>query len=437
MLKLALPIALQNFMLSSLNLVDNIIIGGLGATAIASVGLANQYFFLLNLVLFGTVSGSTIFTAQYWGKKDIKNIKKVLGLCLITAIIISSLFMLGGLFFSREIISFFSRDPKVIAMGSGYLRIIVFSYVITAITFSYSFTLRSMGYIKLPMLVSVTALGINTFLNFTLVYGAFGFNGIGVMGSAVATLIARIIELALMLSLVYIKKYPVAATLRELTDIKLRFVKKFFKVCTPVILNESIWALGVTIYAAIYAHMGTEVIAATNIVATIDRLAMVIFFGFGNAAAIMIGNKIGEKQEEEAYLYAKRFIIINPLMGVIMGVFIYLGAPFILSAYNVSPVVHNYSREILHVLAFFLWVKVFNYTNVVGILRSGGDTKFCLILDVGVMWLVGVPLVFLAGMVWHLPIEKVYYFVFAEEIVKFIIGLPRIASKKWINNLVR
>lgn len=434
--KLALPIALQNFILSSLNLVDNIIIGGLGETAIASVGLANQYFFLLNLVAFGAVSGASIFVAQYWGKKDLKNIKRVLGICIITSITISLIFTLGAFLIPNTIIGIFSNDPKVISMGGNYLRIICFSYIVTCLSFTYSVTLRSMGQVRAPMLVSVIALGINTILNFSLVYGIGSFKGIGVYGSAIATLIARILEFSMMIFTVYKFKFPIAATFKELFDLSFDFIKSFFKVAVPVILNESVWALGVTVYSIIYAHMGTSVIAATNIVSTIDRLSMVIFFGFGNAAAIMIGNKIGQKKNEEAFLYAKRFIILCPIIGLLVGILIYIGAPAILFAYKVSPEVHGYSKSILHVLGIFLWVKVFNYTNVIGVLRSGGDTKFCLFLDMGGMWLVGVPLVALSGLYFHLPIGQVYIFVFMEEVSKFIVGLPRITSKKWINNLV-
>lgn len=435
-LKLALPIVLQNFILSSLNLFDNIIVGGLGEVAIASVGLSNQVFFLLNLVLFGIISGAAIFTAQYWGKKDLQNIKRVLGLTLISAFIASFLFTLAAFIFPRTIIGFFSKDAEVISMGGNYLKIICLSYIVTSISFTYSITLRSIGLVKVPMVVSIIALGINTILNFLLVYGLGSFHGIGVYGSAIATLIARVIEFCLMISAVYIFKFPIAAAPKELLDLSFNFIKKFFKVTLPVILNESFWALGVTIYSKIYGYMGTDVLAATNIVGTIDKLAMVLFIGFGNAAAIMIGNKIGQKDEKSAFLYAKRFIIFNTFMGIIVGIIIYFTAPSILYSYNVSTEVHAYSKALLKILGIFLFTKAFNYTNVVGILRSGGDTKYCLLLDIGGMWLVGVPLVALSGIYFGLPIDKVYIFVFMEEIAKLIVGFPRIASKKWINNLV-
>jgi putative MATE family efflux protein len=435
MLVLALPIVAQNIILSSLNLVDNIIIGGLNAAAIAAVGLANQYFFLLNLVLFGICSGSSIFIAQFWGNRDIKNIKRVLGLCLITGVTASAIFTVLGLIFPRQILKLFSNDADVIKMGSDYLRIIVFSYVLSAVSFSYSFALRSIRQVKTPMYVSAVALVINTFLNFSLIYGMFGLPRLGIRGSAIGTLIARTVEMTLLLFIVYKNKLPIAASFNELLDLSGEFVKRFYKVTSPVILNESVWALGVSIYSVVYAHMGTDVIASTTISSTVERIIWVIFLGLGNACAIMIGNKIGEGKEEEIFLYAKRFIVIIPLSAAVMGVVVYFISPVFLMAYNISPIVLEYARKNLIVFSIFLAFRSFNFTSIVGILRSGGDTTFSLLIDLGGVWLVGVPMACLGGILLKLPIYYVYAMVSCEELFKMVLGLPRILSKKWINNL--
>lgn len=435
MFRLALPITAQNFVLSALNFVDTIMIGGLGETAIAGVGLANQYFFLLNLLLFGIGSGSAIFTAQFWGSKNIKNIRKVLGICLITGGLGAFLFSMGGLLFPGKILRIFSEDPAVIKMGTEYLRIVVFSYVITSVTFSYSSILRSTGNVKTPLLVSVIALCINTALNYLLINGCFGFPRMGVAGAAAATVISRIIELSMLLWIIYSNQYSVAASLREMTDLTSGFVKQFFRVTLPVILNESMWGLGVTMYAIAYARMGTEVIASTNISNTIERIVWVIFMGLGNACAVMIGNKIGSGDNRQIFTYAMRFAVLGPAVAILAGIFVIIIAPWILMPYKVSPVVLDYARRNLIVFCLFMWVKVFNYINVIGILRSGGDTTFCLLLDTGGIWLVGVPLVFWGGIVLHLPIYYVYTLVQLEEVAKMILGIPRLASKKWINNL--
>lgn len=435
-LRLAIPIAVQNLVLSSLNLVDNIMIGRLGDSSIAGVGIANQLFFLLNLFLFGVASGSAIFTAQYWGKKDIRNIKRVMGICLASGILISLIFSVIGFVFPKAVLLVFTKDAEVIDLGVRYLRVVCFSYTITSISFSFAFTLRSIGKVKLPLAVSSIALSVNTILNYTLIFGHFGFKALGVEGAAIATVIARFIEASVLIFIIYRKKYVIAGSLKEYLDISFEFIKRFYKVTVPVILNEGIWALGVTVYSVVYARMGTEVIAATSIVSTIERIALVAFQGFGSACAVMIGNKIGAKKEEQAFVFAIRFLMINTVLGIVIGFFINIGSPYILSVYNVSQTTLSYSRNILMVLSFCLWAKIFNYTNIVGILRSGGDTKFCLLLDTCGMWLAGIPLVALAGLYWHLPIHIVYIFVYMEELAKLIVGLPRVLSKKWINNLV-
>lgn len=435
MYKIALPITLQNLVLASLNLVDNISIGGLGETAIAGVGLANQYFFLLNLLLFGITSGSAIFTAQFWGNRDVLNIRRVLGICIVSGSIAALIFFLGGFFFPQEILGIFSKDPRVIHLGTEYLKVVVFSYVVTAVSFAYSFILRSTGNVKTPLYVSVAALSTNTVLNYVLIYGYFGFPEMGVRGAAVATIIARTIELLLIISIVYLKKYPVAASIKEMTNISFNFVKKFYKVTVPVILNESAWSLGVTMYAIVYARMGTDVIASTNISDTIERIIWVLFMGLGNACAVMIGNKIGERDYQKVFLYAKRFTILGPLVAIFCGFLVIILSDWFLSPYKVSPVVLNYARLNLIVYSMFLWAKVFNYINVIGVLRSGGDTVFCLLMDMGGVWLIGVPLAFIGGIILGLPIYWVYTLVQVEEVLKMLVGIPRLMSKKWINDL--
>lgn len=437
MVFLALPIVAQNLILSSLNLVDNIIIGGLNATAIAAVGLANQYFFLLNLVLFGISSGSSIFIAQFWGNKDIKNIKRVLGLSLITGVSASLIFTVVGLIYPEKILNIFSQDTAVINMGSDYLKIIVFSYVLSAVTFSFSFALRSIRQVKVPMYVSGIALGINTFLNFSLIYGMFGFPRLGIRGSALGTLIARTIEMSLLLFIVYKNRLPVSSSFKELFDLPKEFVKRFYKTVSPVIFNESIWALGVSIYSAVYAHIGTDAIASTTISSTVERIIWVIFMGIGSACAIMIGNKIGEGKEDEIFLYAKRFIILMPSLAAVMGIIVYFISPLFLMPYNISPVVIGYARKNLIVFSIFLAFRAFNFTSIVGILRSGGDTIYSLFIDLGGVWLVGVPMAVLGGIVLKLPVYYVYAMASCEELFKVVFGLPRILSKKWINNLTK
>ncbi len=432
---IALPLALQNLISASLNMIDVIIVGQLGQTAIAAVGLGNQVFFILNLLLFGLNSGIAIFTAQFWGQRDVTNIRRVLGVGLLTGVVISFLFSLISWLFPDAVLSLYTNDPAVILRGSEFLRVIAFSYVVNAVSFGYAFVLRSTGKVMLPVKISSAALIINTILNYLLIYGKFGFPRLEVAGSALATVIARIVELVLMLGIVYGKNLVPAAKLRELLDFSAAFAKQFFKTTVPVILNESLWALGITMFTVVYAHMGTAVVAGVNIFSTIERMAFVLFFGLAQACAVTVGHDIGAGRESSAFTRAKQYSLVGPAVSLLIGWSLVLAGRPILGLFRISAEASEVAGQILLVFAWVLPFKVFNLINIVGILRGGGDTRFSLFLDIGVLWLVAVPLSFLAGLVWHFPPHLVYLLAASEEVVKFILGIQRVLSRKWINNL--
>lgn len=433
---IGLPISLQNLISSSLNMVDTVMIGQLGETSIAAVGIANQLFFFFALLLFGLNSGSAIFISQYWGKRDIKNIRRVLGFAIGSGVSISLIFTLAALIIPKEILSLFTNDPTVIELGSQYLVIICFSYIITAITFSYSFASRSIGKAKLPMIVSATSLVLNTLLNYILIFGNFGFPSLGVRGAAIGTLIARIVELVFLLSVIYSKGFVLNAKIKEMFNLSKEFIVKILKTTTPVILNEAFWSLGTITYSAVYGRISTEAFASVQISNTVQQVFMVVSMGIGSACSVMIGNSIGAGKENLAEDYAKRFSIITPITGVIIGVMIVAFSPIILSFFDVSDIVRSNVEKILIVFAIFMAFKVFNTTLVVGILRGGGDTTFSLFLEAGSVWIIGVPLAIIGGHVLHLDVYWVVALVSLEEVVKAIVGIPRVISKKWVKNVI-
>lgn len=433
---LALPIAMQNFISSSLNMVDTLMIGKLGEAPIAGVAQANKIFFLFTLLLFGINSGGSSFTAQFWSKRDVAGIRKVLGICLMSGGFAAILFSVGAIFFPEELMYVFAKDAEVIKIGSEYLQIVAFSYLVTAITYSYSILLRSTGEAVIPMIISMISLGVNTLLNWTFIFGHLGFNPMGVRGAAIATVIARMVEVGLFLWIIYGRQTSLAASFREMTDISIEFIKRFYKTTVFVILNEFIWALGTTMYSIAYGRMSKEAVVSISIASNVEQIAMVIFFGMSSACAVMLGNEIGYGNEEKAFAYAKRFAILGPIFALFMGVIVVLGSPLILSVFNVSKEVYMDSSRIMMVFACLLPFKVFNLFTVVGILRSGGDTTYGLAMDAGGVWLIGVPFAFIGGLIWKLPIYWVFALVSSEEFFKAIFGLSRLFSKKWIHNLV-
>ena len=438
LVRIALPIATQSLVMSSLNMVSVVMIGQLGETELAAVGLAGQIFFLVNLILFGVASGAAMFTAQLWGKGDIPNIRRVLGLSLKLGLLGAGVFWALAIFAPQAALQFYTEDPAVVALGADFLRIFGWSYPFFAVTFAYAFVLRSTGNVRLPMAVTVFALSLNTILAYGLIFGHFSLPKMGVEGAAWAGLIARVVECLLMLAMVYRRRdYPAAASLGDIFEFDWNFIVRVMKPVLPVIANELLWSMGITTYSAIYARVGTDAIAAINIVGAIDQLAFVAFIGLGNATAILVGNLIGKGDKEEAVRYAGRSLGLQIVAGVVIGLLVYLFADGIFSLYKVSPSVIESARSLLLIMAAAIWLRAANMVMIVGILRAGGDTRFSLALDGMVIWVVGVPLAAFAAFILHWPVELVYLMALTEEVTKFIFSLWRFFSRKWINDLAQ
>ena len=435
MRKLALPIMAGQFMFSVMNMAGVVFVGQKGETAVAAVGLAGQAAFLLNLVHFGVVSGAAMFTAQFWGRKDIANLRRVLGMSLGLALATALIFLAIAQFMPETFLRVYSEDPAVIALGTSYMRIFSWSFLITAVTSSFAMVMRSTGNVKPPMYIGAAALGLNTLLSYGLIFGKFGMPELSINGAAVANVIARAVECISLLAFIYVRKSPVAASLRELTDLNLDFIRRMLKPMLPVILNELFWSLGITAYSAIYGRMGTDAIATVNIISSVEQVAFVIFIGISNATSVLVGNRIGAGKEQEAYEYAGRSLGLGMVGGVLMGILLQILKTPILSLYNVSPEVIYNAGLVMNVASIFLWVRVNNMTIVVGILRAGGDTRFSLFVDGIIIWIVGVPLAALGAFILHLPVYWVAVCVMSEEVTKWLLGISRYRSRKWINNL--
>lgn len=437
MLRLAVPIAIQQLVLNALNAVDVLMIGQLGETAVAAVGLANQFFFLMSLFLFGVGSGAAIFSAQFWGRGDAYNVRRMLGLGLMLGTAGAALFSLTAIAVPEVVLGFYSRDVAVIALGSRYLRIVGLCYVPISITVMYGIILRSTRNVKIPMAVGIGALTFKTILAYGLIFGQFGLPALGVPGAAIATAVARTIECIAMLLLTYGRNLPTAARPRELLAVDRGLMGRFLHTSLPVVVGEVLWSFGITIYAAIYARIGTDSVAAVNIASTIEGIAIVPFLGMGNACAIILGNRIGAGDVATASDYSRRFLKLSIAIGLAVGALIFTSSWFVTDLYRISPEAQRYARGVLMVMSAVLWLKATNILMIVGIMRSGGDTRFALFADTGPLWLIGVPMALLGAFVLHLPVYWVVLMVASDEATKFCLGLYRVLSGRWINNVVQ
>ena len=431
------PIASQQLIFSLLNFASTMMVGQLGETSVAAVGLAGQIFFLFQLFMFGIGSGSAIFIAQFWGKRDVANIRRVLGIMLALGLFGAAIFTMIALLFPHIALSIYTTDPNVIALGSDYLRIAGLQYLFIAITSSYAITLRSTGNVRTPVVVSVLALSLGAILNFALIFGHLGLPALGALGSAVGSVIARALECALILFLTYSARLVAAARLREMFSFDSRFLASILKTMLPVVVNEILWSIGISLYSLIFGRIGTESLAAVSIAASVENLAFVPFIAVANSAAIMIGNCIGADEEHKAMTYAKRFLTMNLAISTFLGAIIFVSADLILRFYQIDAITHEYARNVLTIMSLALIIKASNMLLIVGVLRAGGDARVSALIDVSPLWLVGLPAAALGAFVFGWPVYWVYLLTITDEACKLALALWRMISKRWINNLAR
>lgn len=433
--KIAVPITLQSLIMALLQLTDQLMVGSLGEHTIAAVGIAGKLYSVLSVVLMGIGTGVSIFAAQYWGRKDTSSLSRLLGLGLVIGGTFTLLFTLCTALFPEYGLRLFTSDTNVINAGSRFLFLISFSYIPAMLTIMYSAVLRSTGTVKLPMYISFAAVIVNVILNYFLIFGHGFFPRLGAEGSAAATVIARIMEAGLLIGLVYYRRLPGAARLRELFGTASGLTGRFLRTTYTLLLTELLWVLGETSYSIIYGKMGGAQLTAMTLSYPIQALSFGLLSGLAAAAGIMIGQLLGAGKKEEAMAFAKRFVRFGLLSSMLLILLLAVLAPVYLSAFQLSAVTYSYSIGVLWVFAGFFAVKAFNMIVAGGILNSGGDSHFVFRMEAGATWFIGIPLGLLAAFVLKWPVYGVYFLLSIEEIVRMACGAIRLRSRKWMNQL--
>ena len=436
LLKIAGPIALHNLVINSLSFIDTFMIGRLGETEIAAVGIGNQLFFLYSLVLFGIGSGCGVFVSQYWGKKDFNGIRRSAGLGVVFGLTAALPFLFLSLLIPVQITSIFSTDISVITPGAEYLKIVSLSYIFSSVSIIFAQVQRSIEKPAVPLLVSLCALGINTILNYLFIFGKAGFPAWGVKGVAIATVISRFIECLLMISIVFFnRKNPLNGKLKDFISFPEGFFPRFIRTTAPVIINELFWSLGMTVYKAVYGRLGTDSLASVNITEAIMNLMFVALIGSGFGTAVITGKKIGEQKYDEARRNGAKFVKLAFIEGLIMAAVTLLLCRKLPSAFNVSQHVKDNASILIIIYAALLPFKSFNIHTIVGVFRGGGDTLFAACAEISGVWVVGVVLALITGLWLRMPVYFVFAFVNCEEIYKFLVGAWRMASGKWLHDV--
>ena len=435
-LKLAFPVAMQNLLTSSFILIDTIMVGQLGDLSLSAVGMAGQFGWFLNMVIFGICSGAAVFISQYWGAKNTAGIRRTYGIAVVSVCLISALFFIIGLLFPESVIKIFNREPDVVEAGAAYLRIACWSYIATGINMVFCIVLRSTENVKLPMYVSLVTTVLNAFMDYGLIFGAFGMPEMGIRGAALATVISAWAGPALILAVSAVQRNMLIAPLRELLGFNRESITQYYLKATPVIINETLWGLGTLLFSVIFANLGYQYYAAVTIFRTFDNIAFVFFIGLCNASSIMVGKNVGAGHIRRAVEDSRRFALFVSLCSVLTGVLIIIFRFQLASVFNLSGSITPETLKLTASLLLYgreLPMRNLPYILIVGTFRPGGDTKIGMKLDLLSLWLCSVPLTTLAAFVLKLPFIAVFAIMYiAEDYLKVFLCVKYYFTYNWL-----
>ena len=421
--KLVIPIIIQNLLSAAVNSADVIMLNFVGQSSISAVSLAANYSNVLFMVYYGLGTGATLLCAQYYGKGDYKAIQIIEGIALRFSMIISVLVALVAFTMPQMMMRLFTNDPELLAIGSSYIRIMGITYI-------------CIGRVTTSMAMNMLAFGLNILLNATFIFGLFGAPKLGATGVAIATALSRMIEL--------IACFIVSAFSKNVRlDLRCMFTKNkllfsdFVRLSLPALGNDISWSIGFSMYSVILGHLGTDAVAANSLVVVVRNIGSVFCFGIASAGGILLGNVMGQGDLERSRRYASKTLKLTVIAGFLGGLIVLAITPFVMRFASLTPTAMHYLKYMLLINSYYIMGSAVNTTLIAGVFRAGGDTKFGLICDTIDMWVYAVPLGFFAAFVLKLPVMWVYFLLCTDEFVKWPWVIKRYLSGKWAKNITR
>ena len=431
---ITIPIALQNIISYSVNLMDTVMLGRLGEVALSATSLANQIFFMFTLLIFGIGGGAVVLCSQYWGVKNIVNIQKITTIVLKIAFWVSLVFALVLLIFPREVMTVFTSDKEVIKAGTSYLRVLSISYLFYGLTSTFLVILRSVETVNICLKIYILSFVVNVIFNYIFIFGKLGVAPLGVTGAAVGTLIARMMEFLVII--IYMLKYETKIIYRpHMLKFKDKtLLKEMLKYGMPVICNELLWGIGISIHAVILGHLSSSVVAANSICNVIYQMSTSFILGVANASSVIIGKTIGSGDKDEAINIKNKLLFIYLILGITTASVLLLIKSPVISLYNIEDTTKTLANNLMYIYAFHILFQAFTSPIIAGVLRGGGDTKFAAVIDVIFLWLL-LPLGFVAAFKFNINPILVLLLLRFETPIKSVFCLWRLRNDKWINVL--
>lgn len=434
--RLALPISLQSLMLASVAAGDALMLGKVAQDEMTAVSLATQIQFVQNMFLAAVTAAGAILGAQYWGKGDRRTLQNVFNIMLWFCGVVSAIFFLACELLPEQLMRIFTHDAPLIEIGSSYLRIAGWSYLLTGISQCYLTTMKVSEHVKPGALISSCAVVMNICLNAVFIFGLFGAPRMQARGAALATTIARVVELALCIAVSMGTSY-----IRPAFDRFVRLPKQlrsdFIKQCLPLMGGSLCWGIGFTSYTAIMGHMGTDAAAANSVAAVVRDLICCMCNGIGSAAGIMVGNELGGGRLEMGKAYGIKLKNISYVIGLISTALVLAVTPVVVKMVILTDQARGYLTGMMVIMSVYMIGRCVNTVTINGVLDGGGDTIFDMYSLIVSMWLIAIPLALVGAFVLHWSPLAVYACTCLDEVGKIPWVMIRVRKNKWVQDLTR
>ena len=430
--RLALPIALQQFMTALVGACDAIMLGKLSQDAMSAVSLATQVTFVFNLFMFAFMAGENMFVAQYYGKGDYTGISQVFSLVTKICGCIAVVFLAGALFFPEQLMRILTNEETLIVLGSEYLRVIGISYVFSGIAQTFLAIMKNCGAVNMSTLINGVMVILNIVLNAVFIFGLSGFPKMGIKGAALATVLATVVQFLWSVGYVLCRIRAVKFSLRSCEK---KLFGRFWQKAVPLLINNLAWGIGFSMYSVIMGHLGTDAVAANGIANISKNLVVCFCLGLGNAGSIIVGNRLGADRLQEAKEAGGTLTRTAIIAGIVSGLVLIALSPFITKMVELTPTARGYLQKMLLICSYYIAGKSVNCMTIGGIFAAGGDSKFGMLCDSVTLWCITVPLGCICAFILKLPVMVVYFVLNLDEIIKLPVVYKHYKKYKWIKNL--
>ena len=436
-LMMALPVVLQNMITIGVNMLDTIMLGAYGEIQLSGSSLANEFISLYQILCLGIGGGAAVLTSQYWGAGDVGAVRRVITLMLRVSLTIAMLFTAATLIVPDAVMRIYASEQEVIDAGVLYFRISAPTFLLTGIITPATVVLRSVRQVKLPLVASIISFGCNLVLNYILIFGKLGFPEMQIAGAALATVISRIIEAAIILVFLLKVDTRIGLKLRHLVGRCSDMLKPYLRYSVPVIISDFLLGLGNTAVSIVIGHLGASFVSANAIVSQTVRLSTVMNQGISNAGGVMTGNTLGRGETEKAYRQGVTFLMLSLLMGILAAIIILAVCPPVINAYNITQETKDIAFQLMYSVSVMVIFQATQSMLTKGVLRNGGDTRFLMVADIAFMWLASIPLGYLAGYVWYLSPFWIYALLKIDYIIKTVWCTIRLKRRTWIHGFAQ